>query len=404
MASLQARHSRTCALDKPWTPFELPADCTCTPTYYVAFRDEGKLVREKVGRNRRTAERARDKLAVAVDEGTYQALPEITFRDWGRRWLDSLERKASTKTSYESTIAYATEVFGHKTVRRLGPGDVSAFNAKLREIVVAEVVVDGKKEKRLLSDSSRAKHLRVLNACLSSAVSHGYAGRNVVRDLPKAERPRPAKRESAYFTDGELPVLLSALEPGVYRTLFEVALKTGMRVGELTALEWGDIDFTDAVIHVRRSVRASRVSLPKNHERRAVDVTPDVIELLGEWWGEVGRPGDEVIVFPGETPSGYLDSTTILRRELYPAMERAGVPREGPTGEKRTFHSFRHTFARLALENGAELTWLSRHLGHSSTAVTDTVYGHWGRAARKRQVERLADAFAELYAQTYAQT
>ncbi|HUO72325.1 MAG TPA: tyrosine-type recombinase/integrase [Solirubrobacteraceae bacterium] len=60
----------------------------------------------------------------------------------------------------------------------------------------------------------------------------------------------------------------------------------------------------------------------------------------------------------------------------------------------RRFHSFRHRFARIALEHGAELTWLSRHLGHSSTAVTDKVYGHWSRAARKRAMERLAGAFA----------
>ena len=41
----------------------------------------------------------------------------------------------------------------------------------------------------------------------------------------------------------------------------------------------------------------------------------------------------------------------ILRRDLYPAMERAGIPRVGPTGEKRTFHSLRHTFARVAIEH-----------------------------------------------------
>jgi integrase len=48
----------------------------------------------------------------------------------------------------------------------------------------------------------------------------------------------------------------------------------------------------------------------------------------------------------------------------------------------------------VTFEHGAELTWLSRHLGHSSTAVTDQVYGHWSRAARKRAMERLAEAFS----------
>lgn len=72
---------------------------------------------------------------------------------------------------------------------------------------------------------------------------------------------------------------------------------------------------------------------------------------------------------------------TILKRDLYPAMASAGIPRVGPTGERRTFHSFRHTFARAALEHAAELTWLSRHLGHSSTAVTDRCTAT-GRARR----------------------
>jgi hypothetical protein len=65
-----------------------------------------------------------------------------------------------------------------------------------------------------------------------------------------------------------------------------------------------------------------------------------------------GRPEDDKLVFPGETKSGYLNNKTVLYRELYPAMEAAEIPRVGRTGEKRTFHSFRHTFAKRALENG----------------------------------------------------
>jgi integrase len=180
----------------------------------------------------------------------------------------------------------------------------------------------------------------------------------------------------------------------VFRTLFLTALKTGMREGELIALTWADVDLVAAVTRVRRTCTDGMVHEPKNHERRDVDLTPEVVDLLGQWWGELGSPADDRLVFPGDGRDGYLVNGTILKRELYPAMERAGIPRIGPTGEKRTFHSFRHTFARVALEHGAELTWLSRHLGHSSTAVTDRVYGHWSRAARKRAMERLADAFA----------
>jgi integrase len=83
-----------------------------------------------------------------------------------------------------------------------------------------------------------------------------------------------------------------------------------------------------------------------------------------------------------------------LRRQLYPAMTRAGIPRVGPTQEKRTFHSFRHTFAKRALETGAQITWLSRHLGHSSLKVTTDIYGHWERAERKLQAAKMEGAFS----------
>ena len=52
MASLQARHSRACAIGKPWTPFEKVDGCTCKPTYYVVVRDGSKVSREKAGKNR----------------------------------------------------------------------------------------------------------------------------------------------------------------------------------------------------------------------------------------------------------------------------------------------------------------------------------------------------------------
>ncbi len=324
----------------------------------------------------------------------FQPQKNIAFADWGAQWLAALERKGTTVNGYRSTIAYATATFGPKPVRRLGASDIARFNADLTEIRVRRPDGNGGHRKEPLSPSTRAKHLRVLGACLNSAIRHRYAASNPVKELPPAEKPRAQRKESAYFTDDELPPLFAAVTPGVFRVLFLVALKTGMRQGELIALTWGDLDLTAAVARVRRTCTDGIVQEPKNHERRDVDLTPEVVELLGQWWGELGSPADDCHVFPGDGRDGYLVNGTILKRELFPAMDRAGIPRVGPTGEKRTFHSLRHTFARVALEHGAELTWLSRHLGHSSTAVTDRVYGHWSRAARKRAMERLANAFA----------
>src|SRR6266566_1228916 len=133
---------------------------------------------------------------------------------------------------------------------------------------------------------------------------------------------------------------------------------------------------------------------PKNRERRDVDLISDVVELLAGMRGEWGSAnGGESLVFPGDVGRRFLTPSVLLRRELYPAMARAGIQRVGPTQERRTFHSFRHTFAKRALESGAQVTWLSRHLGHSSLKVTTDIYGHWERAERRLQVAKMEGAF-----------
>ena len=156
-----------------------------------------------------------------------------------------------------------------------------------------------------------------------------------------------------------------------------------MRQGELLALRWCDLDLGEAVARVRRSYTGGALGTPKNRERRDVDLITDVVELLASRRSEVSNKDVEDLVFYASSPQSFLAPTYLLRRQLYPAMARAGIQRAGPTQELRTFHSFRHTFAKRALESGAEITWLSRHLGHSTLKVTTDIYGHWERAERK---------------------
>jgi Phage integrase SAM-like domain len=210
MASLQARHSRTCASGKPWTPIDaaVEAGCSCAPTFYVVVREGRRLHRERVGKNRQQAERSLRKIGTQVDDGAFTPQKRIRFADWADQWRGSLEREPSTVTSYASTMNYAKATFGDRVVRQLSTEDVRRFVASMR--------------KEGMSDSTRAKHLRVLIACLNSAVTHGYAARNVAAELPKGERPRPRKKESAYFENDELPRLVRQLPAGIYRILFLV--------------------------------------------------------------------------------------------------------------------------------------------------------------------------------------
>ena len=382
MASLQAKHSRRCALGPRWTSFDdAVVGCTCPdgPAYFVVVREGQGASREWVGHDRCHAEAALHEFGGSAGNG-YGSRQNCGFSDWADRWLASLERKSSTISSYRSTVVHAKHVFGNRPVRLICAEDVGRFNMILRDAGH--------------SASTRAKHLRVLGACLQAAVFYRYADSNPARELPPAQRPRPERKEAAYFENAELPLLFAQLQDEPYRALCLVALKTGMRQGELLALRWCDVDLDEAVARVRRSYTGGAVGTPKNRERRDVDLISDVVALLASLLGESGGERDEGLVFPHPHGTAFLDPPVVLRRHLYPAMARAGVPRVGPTLEKRTFHSFRHTFAKRALESGAEITWLSRHLGHSTLKVTTDIYGHWERAERKLQAAKMEGAYS----------
>ena len=384
MPSLHAKHSRRCQLGPRWSIFdEEIVGCTCPdgPAYYVVTREGTSSYKQWVGRDRDQAEAALHEIAGVVEDGGYRPRPNIGFAEWAGQWLSSLERKPSTVGSYRSTIVHAKETFGSQRVRSIGPKDVGRFNVMLRE--------------QGCSASTRAKHLRVLGACLQAAVFYRYADSNPVRELPPAHRPRPERKEAAYFENDELPDLFAHLVEEPYRTLCLVALKTGMRQGEILALRWDDIDLEQAVARVRRSYTSGTLGTPKNRERRDVDLITDVVGLLSCWRDKTWHPGgSDSLIFHGEDGYSFLTPSVLLRSHLYPAMASAKISRVGPTQEKRTFHSFRHTFAKRALESGAQITWLSRHLGHSSLKVTTDIYGHWERAERKLQAAKMEGAFS----------
>ena len=398
MASLQARHSRGCKLGRPWTTFAAATKqhgCTCVPLYHVVLRHGGELVREPVGHNRKEAERALDARRGDVARRTYRVVADVAFDEWADRWLAGLTGKANTRRVYSFTLGYAKKAFGKTRVRDLGAGDVRRFLDLIRGDVADRRSRTRKPEDGPappVSPATLAKHLRQLGACLQAAVQEGYATENPVRMLHKTARPKVPKSRPAYYTDSELARLWPELS---YRPLMlalcKTAHATGLRLGELAALRWSDVDLTDRELHVRRTfVEGIGEQPPKSGEARTIDLVPSAATVLEQWYRLAGGDG---LVFEREE-GGYLTSGYVTKQVLYPALGRAGVPRVGESGRKRDFHSFRHTFARLALEGGGEITWVKEQLGHSSITLTVDLYGHWSRASKKAQAERLADAFA----------
>lgn len=388
MASLQARHARSCPL-APWTPAARATKehgCTCAPVFYVAARVRGKLVRDRIGKNRREAERALNRIAHEVDEGRYVAPRALRFDEWAAEWRAGLSRpKPTTIYSYLSTVQHANRAFGYKLLRDIDQGDIVRLYRHLDE--------------QGLSASTQAKHSRVLHAVFKEAVNRRLIAHNPVALISATHKPQPVRHEAAYFDDDELPRLAAELS-GVYLAAFRLCIGTGLRLGEALGLTWADIDWTENIVNVRRTMTMrSRAdgppvpgtTTPKSNQVRQVYTTADVLEPLARWWRELGEPADETLVLPG--PDGYMRPDALLR-QLRAAMRRAGVPVvHSRTGTSRNWHSTRHTHARLALQAGASLSSLQEQLGHSSPLVTAR-YSHWAHEARRRQAELTAGVFA----------
>lgn len=397
MASLQARHSRSCALGRPWTTFQdatKQKGCTCVPLYHVVLRHGGQLVREPVGHNRKEAERALDARRGDVARRTYKVISDKKFREWADEWVEAPAHKESTKRVYRATMAYAKEAFGSLKVREIEPADVRRFLDVIRKAQSERRAIDpetGKRPEVEATPATLKKHLRQLGACLQDAVKEGYANENPVRRLGGDWVPKVPKGEPAYYTDDELARLWPEL---AYRPamayLCKTAVATGMRIGELAALRWSDVKLLEREVRVSRTwVEGVGEQPPKSNKPRVIDLTPQAAAVLQEWYAASGGEG---LVFEREDGQ-RITSGHVTKQVLYPALERAGIPREGEHGRERDFHSFRHTFARLALESGAEITWVMGQLGHSSITLTVDTYGTWSRKAQKAQAEQLVGVF-----------
>jgi integrase len=352
--------------------------------YHVVSRNGRRLVRESVGHNRKEAERRLRAIEVEIDQDRYAPPENVPFAEWADAWLEGLRREETTRHTYSSSLEYAKQVIGRKPLRKVTTSDVRAF---LEHI---EHVNRSRERPREVSPTTLAKHLRQLGACLQAAKAERLIAENPVRLLAPSARPKGQKKRPSYFTNDELAALWPELaDRPTISFLCRVAVATGMRLGELTALRWDDVNLLDEEIVVSRTYAPGfGESSTKSGEPRTVDLTPQAKRLLEEWYPLTRGEG---LVFQRDE-GGYLNSRPVLKA-LYAAMARAGILRVGERGGKRTFHSFRNTFARIALEGGAQLTWVQAQLGHSSITLTRDVYGAWSRRAEKLEAQRLDGAF-----------
>ena len=162
--------------------------------------------------------------------------------------------------------------------------------------------------------------------------------------------------------------------------------RTGMRLGELLALQWGDLDWQGSYMQIRRNLVRGKLTTPKNHQRRKIDMSRQLRAVLRLHLRrqrvqlfEYGLRPDWVFATSIRTP---LDESNV-RRMFNKILDKAELHRRGP-------HQMRHTFASLLLQAGEPITYVSKQLGHRDASITLRVYAHWlPDSSARRGVDRL---------------
>jgi integrase len=198
--------------------------------------------------------------------------------------------------------------------------------------------------------------------------------------LPKDRRRRESVHEPRHV-DALLRVL-----PDQQRILWSTAVLTGLRLGELQALDWPSLDLDVGILTVQRSWdRVAGFISPKSRSgERTVPIPARLRVELGQHLERQGRgAGDLVLSADGERPFDPSNTKRTARR----IWEAEGLR---PLG----FHECRHTFASLMIAAGVNAKALSSYMGHSSITVTLDRYGHLLPGNEREAAARL-DSFLD---------
>lgn len=249
---------------------------------------------------------------------------------------------------------------------------------KLRDVSSKEI------DALLLDMQSQGKaHGTVIKVytILSSVFKKAYMADEIEKNpMDKVQRPAPRKdeiksTEAEAYTVEEMRYILECLdsEPLKWQALIRLLIDSGMRRGECCGLKWSNINFKECQITITGNLcytpqKGVYLDTPKNGKTRSVDVDPDVMELLRRLRQEQASKALSAYVFTQENSAEPMHPQSPTRY-LKKFAERYGIEDLHP-------HKLRHSFASIAITNGADVASISETLGHSDKAVTLRMYTH----------------------------
>ena len=309
------------------------------------------------------AEARRGELAGMVQTGA-------SFREAAAEWLRYCEHeravKPGTLAGYRSIVGVLNAEFGGTAIESFTPEFFERWKG-------------GFAEKRKLSNRGIQRYLVALHSIFKRAMKAYGLPRN---PLATVERPRVARSAGIeVFSREEVMALVRAALDDQDGVLYLTAAFTGLRLGELLALRWEDVDFDAATIRVRRNWTDGREGTPKSGRDRAVPMMDDVAQALARLGQRDHDTTERDLVFCDQL-GRHLGYKTLRAR--YKKALKAAKLRE------LRFHDLRHTFGTHAIR-AADPREVMEWMGHADIQTTQKYLAY---KPRRDAAQRLAAAFA----------
>lgn len=312
---------------------------------------------------------------VADDKAINVVNTNMTLDEWYEKWMDTCKKNCrnNTKDTYARHYKRVQEALGWRKLNKLN-------------LVVMQDAINN-----LKTDNERKNSKKILVDMLEKAVATDLIPKNVAKQIT-TELTHEEKSPRRVLSVKETEIFLKEAESTFYYNMFVVALETGMRIGELSGLQWEDIDFKNKVVHVRHSMtyfsKDGKYTFElhptkTNKGLRDIPLTAKAVKTLRQQYftkqtifnnGKEPMEGFEDLVFVSRNNK---PTTQFLVTECIEGiMKRIHKNNPDLVFEKITPHCFRHTFATRMLEAKVPLKTVSAYLGHSQLQLTTDLYMH----------------------------